>query len=238
MMLPIPRRAEACRDFRVLVVRKAIFAIDTVQRWRHHVYEFDHNPSCILRISRSRSAEELTLSDGSVVRRGDPLIEIHFWNERVPQMAPGGPDLAWGVRFHRCLSRSLAYLADYVSESAKLHDVVAFRAETSFPTLPGLEHYARFYGRYGFDFRRIPCDALGGRVPLLSMNLYVWTIIWVLNPASVRGRSAATAQRAELWLSRSMLLNRHGNGVCRGHSSRVPTAERKRTCDEPETTSP
>src|SRR5438105_4088405 len=89
------------------LARATIFRIDTIQRRRHHVFEYDTDPRCILRISRCRSLEDRILSDGTLVRRGAPLLEIHYWNEHVPLMKSDGPDLGWGQRFYEAAQVSL-----------------------------------------------------------------------------------------------------------------------------------
>ncbi len=196
-----------------LVARLArwfILGIDTVQRRRHHVYEFDKEPQCMLRISRCQSHEERVLSDGATVRRGDPIIEFHYWNERVPLMGPAGPDLAWGLRFYRSACRSLEDLARYLCCTPGFDDIVALRGETAYASSEGLERYRIFFRRMGFDFVVLPPTAGLEKVALFFMNLYVWIIIWVLNPASLRGRMLVRAQRSEMWISRSALLNRYG----------------------------
>jgi len=63
-----------------------IFCVD---RW------FTHKPNCIFRAQLQRLHTEVVLSDGTLGRAGDRVIDLHFWNEQIPIPAEG-PSLAWG----------------------------------------------------------------------------------------------------------------------------------------------
>jgi hypothetical protein len=196
--------------FSIRLARKLVFAIDSIQRRRHHVYEFDPDPNCILRLSQGRSLEDRTLSDGTVVRRGDPILEIHFWNEHIPLMGRSGADLGWGLEFYSCARRSLQSLALHIACRPELEEFVAVCGETSLAASVGWRRYGEFLHRFGFDFIPVPTTASTNRRACFWESLHVWIIIWVLNPNSLKGRSLITAERCEMWISRSELLRRYG----------------------------
>ncbi len=194
------------------LVRQAIFALDALLRRLQSIYEFSQEPYCILCIARSRSHQERVLSDGTVVHIGDPIIELHFWNEHIPPMDTEGPDLIWGLRFYRCLRSSLLDLARYVSHTAGLDDVVAFHGQSSFASEMGWQRYAGALESLGFDFRPLPPSAsIWKRVGQFFEHLYVWALIWAFNPTSLRGKHLLAARRGELWISRARLLERYAS---------------------------
>lgn len=206
----------------IRMARMALFAFDSFQRRRHHVYEFDTEPQCMLRVSQTSSRVLRALSDGTTVRPGDPVLEFHFWNERVPLMRSGSPDVAWGARFYRCCKSSLADLARYLAVAPELSDVVAVWGVSSFASELGRSKYAEFFNRFGFDF--VPTPPLGIRGSLCTFleTVYVWLIIRLVNPSGVKGRSARCALRSEVWISRERLLQIYGpRRAMRGMDARL-----------------
>jgi hypothetical protein len=193
--------------------RRAICALDALLRHLLGIYEFSQNPDCILRISRGRSRQERVLSDGTVVHVGDPVIELHFWNEHVPRMDAAGPDLAWGLRFYRRLRRSLVSLARYTRQTPGLDDVVAFHGELWFTPEPGPQQCAAVLRALGFDFiPRPPPTNVWQRIARFFERLHVWALIWAFNPGSLKSKRLLTIEHGELWMSRKTLLQRYTPG--------------------------
>src|SRR3972149_1401622 len=83
------------------------------------VYEFSADPECILRIRLARAPHELPLP-GSLVPAGAPVIELHLWNEHVPPMPAGGPDLAWAREATHRFIRSMGSLAGHMRQDPRL----------------------------------------------------------------------------------------------------------------------
>lgn len=191
-------------------VRGAILLLDTLLRRRQGIYEFSQDPHCVLRITRRQSHEEQVLSDGTVVHVGDPIVELHFWNEHIPRMPAAGPDLTWGLQFYRRLHRSLRDLAGYVSHAPELAGVVAVHGESSFTSEIGWEQYAGALSKLGFDFEPVPPPAnLWERIARFSEHLHVWALVWAFNPGSLKGKRLLAAERGEIWISRASLLERY-----------------------------
>jgi hypothetical protein len=58
-----------------------------LDRWLQRlqgIFEYSHKPDCFFRISFNRLRTEVVLSDGTVGRPGDQVVELHLWNERIP----------------------------------------------------------------------------------------------------------------------------------------------------------
>ena len=89
------------RGLRALHPEQWVFGLDRwLRRW-HGIYEFTAQRDCLFRAERCLAEESLLLSDGTYVRRGDPLLKIHLWNEHMPVMRQDGPTIAWARRASR-----------------------------------------------------------------------------------------------------------------------------------------
>lgn len=188
--------------------RAAISRLDVLLRRVYHVREFTQDGSCILRIALARSAEEITLSDGTRIGKGEVVGELHLWNEHIPPMDEGGPSLEWALKSRRLLIASLKKLATYLEDEPQFESVRAFRGETAFPR-EGLERRALFE-RLGFDLVRM--DRIGRlkRFGEFWENVYTWGLIWTFNPGSLRRKDFFHLERVQLWISRQALLERYG----------------------------
>lgn len=191
-------------------VRGIIIALDLLLRRLQDVYEFTNDADCILRLALSRNHRERMLSDGTVVRAGDLVVELHFWNEHIPRMGREGPDLAWGLTFYRRLRHSLQELARYVEQTPALQNVVAFYGETSIAFDIHGQRYGEVLRRLGFDFVPLPPTHIWQRIGHFFQHLYVWALIWTFNPVSLKRKDLFAAQRGEMWISRQRLMERYG----------------------------
>ncbi len=186
-----------------------ISQFDTLLRRLYGIREFTGEEGCILRLALKRSDREITLSDGTKIRKGEPFGELHLWNERLPPIPKEGPDLAWGLQFHRLFRRSLVLLAEYVDRNPRWEGVTAFRGESALDAR-GLEEAFNLTGRLGFDL--IPLGRYVSPVkPLLEFweNIYLWALIWAFNPASLKDKELIHLQRCQIWISRQALIKRY-----------------------------
>jgi len=205
------------------MARRAVFALDAVQRRRFGVYEFTSDDRCILRVARTEATEHVTLADGTTVSPGDPILEIHFWNEHIPQMGPEGPDLAWAARFLKRWLHSLRLLARYIQTSPECSNIIAIRGVSSFANhvLGKYEHVTQ---QMGFELHRETPRSRRDELVCFFISLYVWVIVWALHPAGLRGKPVASAERGSLWISRRTLVERFGRLERQpGWDRRIPT---------------
>jgi hypothetical protein len=63
--------------------RLLVWGLDAILRRVYGVWEFTQNPQCILRVSVERIPLAFTLSDGTVLHKGDLCCVTHLWNESV-----------------------------------------------------------------------------------------------------------------------------------------------------------
>jgi hypothetical protein len=177
-------------------------------RVRQGITEFSDNPNCILRISLGTADHALTLADGVVVAPGDPVLDIHFWNERLPQ-AGESRGLGWGGRFGRQLLRSFAELAAAVDRDPDLAGAVAVRGRLAFAGARDGDDCRRFGAWFGFEAtdpdRPLP---LKRRLANLGEDIWLLALTYAFNPGALRGR-AVLRRRDDLWISRPALLARY-----------------------------
>jgi YkoP-like protein len=189
--------------------RRIVFGMDDHLRRLERIYSFSEDPDCVLRISLAASRKERVLGDRSIVRAGDPVVELHWWNERIARMAATGSSLRWGLEFYRHTYHSLIELAHYLDRTPALRDVVALHGETTFSSDLSHRHHASAFRRLGFELEILPstddpCEFL----TLFFRHLHVWALTWACNPASLRGKRPWRAVRSEVWISRNALLDR------------------------------
>jgi hypothetical protein len=122
---------------------QCIFALDDWLRRRQGVFEYSHKLDCIFRVQLGTLHNQVMLSDGTLGRPGDRLIDMHFWNERMPVATD--QSLAWACRVKRCFVESLYELARYLTNESKLADVNIIRANIN------LDSLCRMAVRYGFE---------------------------------------------------------------------------------------
>ncbi|MFQ6000927.1 MAG: hypothetical protein ACE5LG_04590 [Anaerolineae bacterium] len=192
------------------IARSMIRRFDWFLRRLYGIHEFTREDDCIIRIAFRKSDRELTLSDGTNILQGETIGELHFWNERIPPMPKDGPDLAWGLQFHRLMRRTLAELVRYIESAPEWRGIRAFRGETAVDGQEGLKRATEVMGRLGFDL--LPLGRSISRLkPFLEFweNIYLWGLIWTFNPASLKGKRLLDLQRCQIWVSRRRLIERY-----------------------------
>ena len=184
-------------------------AIDRRQRQRLGIWEFSQDPDCIFRLRIASAHIGAELADGTVVRPGDTIGEIHAWNERVPHIPPDGPGLTWAKSFRRVFVHSFRLMARHIVENATLADIQAFGGELPFVYTPASTRLLRRMGLEVFD--PVPPDGLAERATDLGARLWSWLLRRAFNPASVRGLRPSDIERRPTWISRRTLIALHGS---------------------------
>ncbi len=187
-------------------MRRLIRRFDEFLRRRLGVYEFSPTPHSLLRIQRSRVKRPMTLG-GRRLAAGEEIIDLHLWNEHMPAIPPGGPDLAWGARVERMFLASLRDLAREIAANAAYREVRALRAVTVLLT-PGPGSALPLAQRLGFEVR--PHRNPLGRFGEFWENFYTWWLMWTFNKLSVRHRPMGSLRRMEMWITAEEFLGRFG----------------------------
>lgn len=194
------------------LARRAILLIDAVLRRCLGIIEFSHAPDCILRVARRASHRTHRLSDGVVVQAGDPVLEIHLWNEHIPRMNDAGPDLRWARAVYRRIRFSLEELARYVQTDRAPAGLTALFGQASILLSLERQSMTDLLEALGFDIIVLPRPTgPGGRLKRFLDHAYNRAVIWAFQPPSARDKSVLGATRIEFWMSRQALLARYGS---------------------------
>jgi hypothetical protein len=186
-------------------------------RLRQGITEFTDDPNCILRISLEAADRELRLADGAVVRPGERVLEMHFWNERLPQ-ARGPIGLGWGRRFSRRLRRSFDDLAIALEHDPRFSDVVALRGRLAFAGARDSADCRRFGAWFGFEVaEETRATTLRDRLHAVAEDFWLLALTYAFNPGALRHRSLVR-RHDDMWISRARLIERYG---LRGEAAKI-----------------
>ena len=186
-----------------------VFALDERLRRRLSIFDFVDHPDCILRMQICRAEEDITLVDGTQVHAGDRLIDLHLWNEHLPEMGRDGPSFGWARRLSKLVDFSLRELANYLGARPQLDDVAVIRAVMPLRGFEQSRHLHFIAARYGFQ--SVPDGAarsLGGRLHRAGENALGLMLVLASNPA-VAHLDILLRRRASLYLPRRDLDARY-----------------------------
>lgn len=194
-----------------LDLSRAFRGVDFLLRQRQGIQEFTDDEECLFRISLDTASRTVTLSDGTVVRDGDPILNLHFWNEHVPPMPSVGPSAAWATLMKRRLHRSLAMVAHHVERERQLDSVQAIHGAPPFASRLGAVQMVRTGQRFGCDVID-PGEPLEWRERIHAVfdSMLLWGLAYTFNPAGLKTKSLLR-HRHQLWISRRTLLLRYGS---------------------------
>jgi hypothetical protein len=197
-----------------------IRAIDWILRRAYRVRPFSDDPKCILRISPGQVGRRLTLSDGTLVGLGDPLVNIHLWNERMGGLGGNTGPAAWGAATLHHFRFSLQQLAALMSDDADWRMAIAVCGEISFVT--DLEKARRLFEALGFDILLLDQPGLKIWRGAFWDNLFASWLMWAYNPESLKGKRLANLARVQIWMSRERLMGMYSAGQPGVGPSRLP----------------
>lgn len=187
-----------------------VLRLDLLLRRCLGIHEFSTNHDCLLRLALATVHEDHVL-DSLTVRDGQPIVELHLWNEHVPAMSGRGPDLAWASHIRRDVDISLRELAAWVAS----HDdgpeaPVAVRACAAFARRSRRNKMVHVATNFGFEV--VPSTTPGPIHRLLDFWCDVWitALVWAFNPRSLRPETLLRS-RYEFWMPRATLLDRYGH---------------------------
>jgi hypothetical protein len=188
----------------------AVRGVDSLLRMRQGIEEFTDDPECVLRISINSAGRSLVLSDGTLVREGGPILQLHLWNERLPVLPASGPNAAWANSLKRRMRRSLTILAHHLQGEGRFDTVEAIQAAPAFPSRLGPLQMARIAGHFGFDVVDVSSGrGVTGQIHTVFDSLLVWSLTLAFNPAGLSGKGLLR-RRCQIWMSRRKLACHYG----------------------------
>src|SRR6266446_4453202 len=140
------------RTSRSVWCRAAIPAYDWLYRVAHRLNAPVSEVGPVLRVEIRRSRWSLRLSDGTAIRRGDPVGFLHLNNDRVVALHSDGlSPISVGLEFRRRLIDSLLALAELAGTDGRLAQ--ADRAVRRRPSPQALTAAPRPTSRTGYASR-------------------------------------------------------------------------------------
>lgn len=194
------------------VLRRAISAVDDGLSRCCGVKPFSRDERCLLRYAAIASPGDYRLADGTVLKAGDPVIDLHLWNEHIPPVPKAGPDLAWARLVSQWMKHSLVLLAEAARTDPELRGARAIRAKTNFVGWGGQsESMSRLIARFGFEDVDEGAASMPERVHDALENILIGALTWTHNPEALR-RDKLIRQRRPVWMSADTLRRRHSGG--------------------------
>jgi phosphoserine aminotransferase len=192
--------------------------LDAVLSRLYRVEVFADDPECILKVGAApvTLAAPVGLSDGTRFAAGDPIIEIHFWNEHLPRIEERGADLWWGRQFGRRLAHSLHLLAVGPAEDARYRGFVALHGVLGFIPEDDVDLTKRLASRFGFTLELRAAPGLRFWRGAFWGALYSRWLMWAFNPHTLRRKPFRSSALCDLWMTRETLLGRYGGVPSRG----------------------
>ncbi len=199
-------------------MRALVRRFDTWLSRRYGVFEFSQAQGCLLRLQVAVAHRPLPLPDCRV-ERGDPVLQLHLWNERVLALATPTGDLGWAKTLQRNFLRSLGEVDKYLSNHPELAEVRAVGGVTVLIKSGDHKGGARLVERLGFTVSSYasPLGSFGE----FWENLYSWTLIWAYNPASLPNHRLWSLQRKEFWISAEEFRHRFAIGDSKSASTLI-----------------
>ena len=184
-------------------MRAAVRALDRRVRRKLNIVEFSDDPDCIFRVRLCEAYRDLPLPDGTVTQ-GEPVAEVHWWNERLPPIGEDGPGLKWAVRMRRMLITTHRLMAQELLRNPDWRDIRAVGTTTAlFPAGKGAE-WGRKMGRLGYVV--IPHENPSGRVAEFFERVWAWLIWRTYQSGTMRVLSPFEISRSDFWMSADSML--------------------------------
>ncbi len=191
-------------------------AIDSRLRCRLGVSEYSGSSDCILRMQIVRNTDYLHLRDGTLLRPGDRIIDLHFWNQQIPVMPEAGPTLGWARRMSECFRRSLQELAHHLATRTDVDDIVAVRAVAALGADARGDKISCILSRFGFDIvlrQEMPSTTL--QIRRYGENILISLLVLAYNSIALRPDTLRRS-RVPAYLSRRALDSRYRAAPKRG----------------------
>jgi len=177
------------------------------------VIEFSNDPDCLFRIRYTTAYRDLPLPDGEV-KEGEPVAEIHWWNEHIPSVSEKGLDLKWAVAMRRKLVLTHQEMAQQVLHNPDWKDFKAIGTTTAlFPAGEGTP-WERKMQRLGYVV--LPHENPAGRFAEFWEGVWAWMIWHTYQSGTLRILSPFRIARSDFWMSADNMVRLYGDNTRRG----------------------
>jgi hypothetical protein len=190
--------------------RAGVLLIEYLLRKSMHVYEFTDDPECILRTQLTPAPHAVELTNGKI-SKGELVLAIHAWNERMPQIPPEGPSMEWAIRLRRLTVHSFEAIAKELQKGGKYAQVRAVFGESTIFSFSKHTGGLRMMQHLGFTI--LPAPSTAGKFGEFWANLFSWWLMWAFNNVSLDSRDFKNLERTELWAMVDDFMRRFGKEI-------------------------
>ena len=188
-------------------MRAAVRFIDSLLSAILDVYGFSDDPECLLRIQLREASH--TVSIGSyVISKGEPVLALHAWNERMPKLPEEGASMEWALRLRRMIVHSFRLVAKEMQNDSEYSQVRAVCGESALFSFTDHTGGIRLMQRLGFTV--LPYYDPLGRFGEFWENLFSWWLMWAYNNVSLQSRQFFHLQRSEIWITADEFIMLYG----------------------------
>jgi hypothetical protein len=188
-------------------LKAGVRLIELLVRKGLHVYEFTDDPECILRIQLTPAPHSANIH-GQAIARGDLVLGIHAWNERMPRLPEQGANIEWAIRLRRLTIHSFEEVARELQKGGKYSTVRAIFGESTIFSFSEHTGGLRMMQRLGFTM--LPYQSSSGKFGEFWANLFSWWLMWAFNNASLNSREFRHLERTEAWMLIGDFIQRFG----------------------------
>jgi len=193
-------------------MRVAIRALDNYLRRKTEIVEFSQDPDCLFRVRFTKAYRDLVLPD-ITVEKGEPVAEIHWWNEHIPPVSADGLDLRWAVAMRRKLIVTHQEMAQQVLDNPAWQACSAVGTTTAlFPAAD--DTWVRKMQRLGYIV--LPHNNPAGRLREFFEAVWAWLLWKTYQSGTLRVLSPFAISRSDFWMSTANMVRMYGNNSRRG----------------------
>ncbi len=193
-------------------MQSAVRLIDAMLRKQGGLFEFSDDTEVIFRLQLRGAPHSVTI-DSEFISRGDPVLALHTWNERMPRIAIEGADLTWALQLRRQLIQSFRAIAQVMLEDSRYAPVRALCGASALFSLSDHTGGTKMMQHLGFTV--IPYYRPFGRFGEFWENLFSWWLMWAYNDPSRSSRKFWHLQRTEIWMTRGEFMKRYASASSR-----------------------
>jgi hypothetical protein len=190
-------------------MRFLILPIDRHIRRKLGVFEFSDSADCYFRARFTKASRDLPLSDRRIPV-GEPVLEMHLWNEHLLPVPRKGLDMRWGVKTSKQLAISCRALARYLHDDAGLDSVQAVGGTTGVFSAGEGSGWEGVISRLGFNITRH--ENPKGEFSEFWERVYAWMLIRAVSVGAQRPPRLREIRRADFWMTAEEFVRRHGDG--------------------------
>jgi YkoP domain len=198
------------RNVRPSWLSGAVLRLDQRLRRRIGVFEYSQNEDCLFRIRIGPAPAPMRLADGVTVEAGDPIVDLHIWNEHIEPIVKMSGSLGWASRVRRSVVLSLEELSAFLDDERDLAGVRAICGNMGLGGSDRTDQLLRLCRTAGFE--RVPLlrdISPGEHMHRVGENMLGLLLTMAVNPKSARP-SILARDRALVAMSRDELRRRYG----------------------------